>query len=128
MKYVTANRWGTDDTTNESCVGCGVIQEQFFGCADISIRENIDEIENNKEGNAEVIIESMTNEIKEVQNKNQTLIETNCKSILEFGKTLDISTIVTIYCNRVCNGVCKLPLKYNTQVCDKTCPLLCDCK
>ena len=30
------NSWGCDDTT--CCVGCGEIQEEFYACADISIR------------------------------------------------------------------------------------------
>jgi hypothetical protein len=128
MKYVTANRWGTDEDTNVSCVGCGVVQEQFFGCADISIKEDMtNEIKEDKEV-TKVVIDSMTSEIKEVNTLNNRTIEANCKSKLEFGKTVDLSTIVTIYCNRVCNGVCKAPLKYNAQVCDQTCPLLCECK
>lgn len=35
-KYNAGNSWGTDPETGEGCVGCGP-QEQFYGCADISI-------------------------------------------------------------------------------------------
>ena len=36
-KYVAGNSWGFDAETNTSCVGCGPVQEQFYGCSDISI-------------------------------------------------------------------------------------------
>merc|ERR1712168_162320 len=36
-KYNTGNRWGTDSVTGQSGLGYGP-QEQFYGCADISIR------------------------------------------------------------------------------------------
>jgi len=35
-KYNTGNSWGVDKVTGKGCVGCGD-QEQFYGCADISI-------------------------------------------------------------------------------------------
>lgn len=35
-KYNTANSWGRDTRSGKSCVGCGP-QEQFYGCADVSI-------------------------------------------------------------------------------------------
>ena len=34
--FPSGNSWGTDQKTGKSCVGCGD-QEQFYGCADISI-------------------------------------------------------------------------------------------
>ena len=37
----TGNSWGTDVETGRSCVGCGK-QEQFYGCADVSIVPNSD--------------------------------------------------------------------------------------
>ena len=37
----TGNSWGTDLDTGRSCVGCGK-QEQFYGCADVSIVPNSD--------------------------------------------------------------------------------------
>lgn len=38
-KYTTGNSWGFDPAKNISCVGCGPVQEQFYGCADISIQD-----------------------------------------------------------------------------------------
>ena len=35
-RYNTGNSWGTDFETGVGCLGCGP-QEQFYGCADISI-------------------------------------------------------------------------------------------
>ncbi|CAF0773920.1 unnamed protein product [Brachionus calyciflorus] len=37
-RYVTGNSWGFDPETNTSCLGCGPVQENFLGCADISIK------------------------------------------------------------------------------------------
>ena len=36
MFIILGNSWGTNRQTGRSCVGCGP-QEQFYGCADISI-------------------------------------------------------------------------------------------
>lgn len=38
-KYVAGNSWGVDPDTGKGCVGCGPVQEHFFGCADIAIKD-----------------------------------------------------------------------------------------
>ena len=42
VKFFTlsGNSWGKDSSTGEECLGCGP-QEEFYGCADISISPNI---------------------------------------------------------------------------------------
>ncbi|XP_060596753.1 uncharacterized protein LOC132750735 [Ruditapes philippinarum] len=37
-KYNTGDTWGVDEVTGKACIGCG-LQEQFYGCADVSIQE-----------------------------------------------------------------------------------------
>ncbi|PVD28138.1 hypothetical protein C0Q70_10723 [Pomacea canaliculata] len=38
-KYHTGNSWGRDPDGVE-CVGCGAVQEEFYGCADIAVLAN----------------------------------------------------------------------------------------
>lgn len=39
-KWVCGNRWGCDDGYKGCCLGCGKVQEQFYGCSDIAILPN----------------------------------------------------------------------------------------
>ncbi len=36
-KYITGNSWGVNPQTGVGCIGCGPTQEQFYGCADVTI-------------------------------------------------------------------------------------------
>ena len=39
LSLLAGNSWGCDDT--RCCIGCGEVQEEFYACADISIRSAV---------------------------------------------------------------------------------------
>jgi hypothetical protein len=70
---------------------------------------------------------------------NENAFEFNgCKSRLEFGSTINISRMISIYCYRMCKVKCPVLIASELSVdqmngkeyeaCTQTCPLLCLCK
>lgn len=168
-------------------MGCGPVQENFLGCADISIRENLNVTtpatptpttatttkapiqtttagHNNHEMIVDVeIFESINKTIDDSSAEEATMHHhhnhqhttnappsqstassssssegySSCKSRRKFGNVLDISKLVTIYCNRICKNYCPLFMAISSDImdmndenrlaCIETCPLLCSC-
>ena len=133
-KYSCGNDWGIniDDEVKEMCVGCGEVQENFMGCADIAIKDNI----------VKTTRPPMPNFNKITKSENEIEYKPACGRKLEFGNYLNFNNIVDIFCEQICNENCKnlitvveknLENKIHTEpnddllTCLDTCPTMCDC-
>jgi hypothetical protein len=137
-KYRCGNRWGIDDTTNASCMGCGTVQEQFFGCSDISIKA--------KDGSSitnAVPTAAPTTTVITTQNPTTTVSTkptdttpvdayNGCRSKLYYGKKIDLTKAVSMYCSMICKTTCNeenilMDANEKAIICGQTCPTLCSC-
>jgi len=112
-KYITRNSWGVSN--GKSCLGCGEQNEEFYGCSDIAIRNEI-----------ESIIDPITNPTKVVESPRK------CTLAVSFSRSFDLTALVTQYCQTICSNNCAFD-KGNTNPvlnddCMKSCDKLCICK
>lgn len=134
-KYVTGNSWGTDPETQKSCVGCGPVQENFVGCADISIRDlNLPELSTTTSTKKMII--TTKSQIKDETTSNNSLpissttkgpdttsktsvLYKECTSKLKYGTMEDLTESVNKYCSRICGMRCGpmlLDMEMQTQI------------
>lgn len=112
------------------CTGCGEVQENFMGCADIAIKDNI------------VKTTRAPMPDKFLKPDDEYTHEPVCERKLEFGNFLNFNNIAEIFCEQICNENCKEllaeveeNLKKGVQsepsddliTCLDTCPIMCDC-
>ena len=138
-KYRCGNRWGKDSKTNTSCMGCGDVQEHFFGCSDIAIKPK--DMKNSNSTKISVVQEPLTKaklitSTQSLQSITTTLpigdMYNGCRSKLYYGKKINLSKAVSIYCSEICKSMC-YENTYSTNdqekavICGQTCPILCSC-
>lgn len=105
-------------------------QEQFYGCADISIVDDItqttttkvDGLLEIKSSKGQIYTNATTKSTKRkttttskatskaadnTNNNEDSTSSKECKSKLEFGSFIDLSRVVDIYCTRMCELKCK---------------------
>ena len=125
-------------------MGCGIVQEHFFGCSDIAIKPKI---------NSTLTTDSSINSTKipTITNLSTTVLFTNstkkaiirptgddtyngCRSKLYYGKKIDLSKAVLIYCSEICKTMCNdssifysIDEPEKASICKSTCPALCSC-
>ncbi len=131
-KWHTGNSWGVENE-DKQCTGCGKVQEEFYGCADIAIKDNLDVT--TKKATLKKKKPTDSNELK--NGKKQ-----KCEKKLEFGSALNLNSIMNVFCEKMCNKKCKIlldalneNLKNNISneptedlnTCLNTCPKLCNC-
>ena len=124
-------------------MGCGVVQEHFFGCSDIAIRPKIN-------STRIPIISKTTFTVADISTSTR-FMQTNstrrgvirpagddtsyngCRSKLYYGKKIDLSKAVLIYCSEICKIMCNDSSTYSIDepekaiICGQTCPSLCSC-
>ena len=158
-KWVAAKDWGTDEQTGKSCMGCGLVQENTYNCADITIKDDkkslIGEIGKTKSSKKALTTTSASTTVVKTTstpttrtntdaiNKKSASDNSKCEVKLKFGNTLNISKIMGIFCEQVCNQKCKILLKEVNKnlmqnkdtepssdllACIDTCPVVCECK
>ena len=156
-KWVAAKDWGVDEQTGKSCMGCGLVQENSYNCADITIKDDkkslISEVSKTKvskkltpkttTASTTVATRPSTRTQTDTINKKLANDNSKCEVKLKFGNTLNISKIMGIFCEQVCNQKCKVLLKEVNKnlmqnkdtepssdllACIDTCPVVCDCK
>ncbi|UJR30953.1 hypothetical protein I4U23_018465 [Adineta vaga] len=112
-KYVTGNSWGQHN--GRSCLGCGNQNEEFYGCSDIAIH---DELEN--------IIEPTINTTKAIDTPRK------CATAMSFSRSFDLTGLMGQYCERICSNDCAIEKeKNNTELhsrCVQSCNKLCICQ
>jgi hypothetical protein len=111
-KYITGNSWG--DTNGRSCVGCGKENEEFYGCSDISILNEVESI-------IDPIVTSTT--VSEIHR--------NCASAVVFSRLFDLTALIGQYCQTICSNNCVSEKGHNTMIydgCRKSCDKLCICQ
>lgn len=94
-KWVTGNSWGTEN--NVSCVGCGVIQEQFMGCTDIAIKDRPVSVVLSTETTETTTESTISSEIIEETQSTASTIETTVS--IESSLTSPIITSTILYSN-----------------------------
>jgi len=127
---VCGNSWGTDKNGNTvyQCTGCGDVQEHFFGCADIAIKDNI-------------VVATRKPTTKKITSYAPVYNKNSCERKLEFGTFMNFNNIVEIFCGEICENDCpklmkivdenmenKIPSEPDSLItCIDTCPKLCKC-
>lgn len=138
-KWIAAKDWGTDNN-GKSCMGCGLIQETTYNCADISIkRKSLETIIGQK-----LSLEKTTPSkfVKDEIKKDEVVYNNKCTTKLKFGTKLNFGSIMDIFCQTKCNSKCRNLLKLLEEnlmndvktvptldliVCMDTCPIVCNC-
>ena len=116
---MAGNSWGIDTETNRSCVGCGVIQENFFGCADIAI---IDENANRTTSTTTTTTVTSTLATSTLATSSVAMPTTNDLSaiITEFlnnasiAETINTTTVTTTTTTSAYNG-CSSKLEFGSM-------------
>jgi hypothetical protein len=112
-KYITGNSWGV--TNGKGCVGCGEKNEEFYGCSDIAIVNEIESI-------LEPVTTTTTKTIE---------IPRKCSSAVTFSRSFDLTALIAQYCQTICSNNCASdkgdsnPVLYHG--CIKSCDKLCIC-
>ncbi|CAH1774521.1 unnamed protein product [Owenia fusiformis] len=102
-KYNAGNRWGPDIRIPEGgCVGCGP-QEQFFGCADISIHETLDEM-STQPPSKQSFVSTTESYDKLINDRLVTSKEALSKCVARGGWVTEADQVVkNEWCNLVCS-------------------------
>ena len=108
-KYITGNSWGVSN--GRSCRGCGTENEEFYGCSDIAIVNEIESIID------PVITSTKTSEINR-----------NCTSAITFSRSFDLTALIGQYCQTVCSNNCASDKGMIYDECRKSCDKLCICQ
>jgi hypothetical protein len=128
-------------------MGCGIVQEHFFGCSDIAIKPKnnstiITTTINTRRTSTLPITTKVTSTFILITNttKSKPIIRptgddtyNGCRSKLYYGKKIDLSKAVLIYCSEVCKPLCNDSSIYSideperASICKSTCPALCSC-
>lgn len=149
-KYKTGNSWGS--LNGRGCLGCGIANEEFYGCSDIAIlspneRTSIEtaaaasnNIEaaigtNNIESTTAINnIDASTASTESTTNAVTTSVSTvapkKCTSAITFSQSFDIGGIMNQYCQIVCPN-CPLDIVEDNDIlyngCTNSCKTLCTC-
>jgi hypothetical protein len=122
-KYKTGNSWGSSN--GKSCLGCGRVNEEFYGCADIAILSE-------DEALAIPTTTTTTASPSVILPNELTLPPRNCTSAIIFSQTFDISAIMDQYCQTVCPDNCALDKITGNEIlyngCVNSCNVLCVCQ
>ncbi|CAF3505076.1 unnamed protein product [Rotaria sordida] len=126
-KYRTGNSWGISN--GRACLGCGKENEEFYGCSDIAIISQVESIV--KSPPSPTIVETtITTTTKETIR--QLIKSQNCRSIITFSQSFDISRIMEKYCQRVCSNNCASDKVVGNEIlyngCLDSCNKLCACQ
>jgi len=133
-KWHTGNSWGINEDEN-TCVGCGNYQEEFFGCADIAVKNELKKAKKFKKFNLQKAKSAKLGlpKMKELK---------KCETSLVFGATFNITQVVNVFCEKMCNQKCLVleeAMSANLRnkilneptddliTCLDTCPKLCSC-
>ena len=112
-KYITGNSWGVSN--GRSCLGCGKKNEEFYGCSDISILNDIETITD--------LITTTT--IKPIE------IPRKCNLTVTFSRSFDLTALVAQYCQKICSNNCIFDKENSSQelyhACINSCDKLCIC-
>lgn len=158
-KWIAKKDWGTDEN-GRGCMGCGLIQETTYNCADISIAGSKAKGETTAqrttsstshaklssrfertttEPEAELVTEQ---ELSRSEVLEGFMTKDTCQTTLQFGKKLNFSKMMTMYCENFCNSRCiglmktleenlinGVPTEPTSDLlaCLDTCPIICKC-
>ena len=121
-----------------TCVGCGNYQEEFYGCADIAVKNELKKakrLKKFKKFNLQKLKVAKLGLPKVNEPK-------KCETNLVFGTAFNITQIVNVFCEKMCNQICLVlreamsaNLRQNILneptddliTCLDTCPKLCSC-
>jgi hypothetical protein len=121
-KYITGNSWGTYN--GKSCIGCGRENEEFYGCSDIAIVNDVDFTAKTITSTTATAIENATLPLK--------IVTRRCTSSTIFSQTFDLTFIVEQYCQAVCSNDCLTEQRMNNRThynnCRNSCDKLCFCQ
>jgi hypothetical protein len=151
-KYKTGNSWGT--ANGKSCLGCGRVNEEFYGCSDIAINSQVEAIvdaavpgtavtnttvipvnqpqEAAATNTSDILVdESTTTSTSAIPVTKSTRAPRKCTSAVVFSQSFDISSIMEQYCQTICPNECAEDKEIGNEMlylgCVNSCNKLCAC-